>query len=168
MNNEHELQGSIHNPTFKNLKQIIQIEKESFSDPWKEEKFTSLIDHKGFFVYEENGIVLGFIITKKNNIGKIGVLSPISETEENLEFLHVINLAVSPERRREGIGSRLLRRSEKLCRKEGIEAIGLEVRVDNIPAYYLYRRNGFSKIYIIPSYYKNGDSAFLMKKTVSL
>jgi len=76
---------------------------------------------------------------------------------------HILNLAVHPERRRQGIASRLLRWGLDYCREKGAREITLEVRRSNYKAISLYRRFHFEPRGVRPRYYGDtGEDAVIM------
>ena len=88
-----------------------------------------------------------------------------SETDEATGFSLVrsvadeselLLIAVSPERRREGIGRGLLQHFLDQARMNGINRAHLEVRAGN-PAIHMYRRAGFEPIGRRRNYYRGND-----------
>jgi ribosomal-protein-alanine N-acetyltransferase len=77
---------------------------------------------------------------------------------------HVITIDVSPEARRTGVGSMLLRAAEERLLSAGARAVGLETAVDNLSALSFYKRHGYSVVRTWPRYYSNGVDALVMKK----
>jgi ribosomal-protein-alanine acetyltransferase len=75
--------------------------------------------------------------------------------------LQIIQVTVSQDYRRQGIGHQLLVDMLGLC---DCEQVVLEVREDNIPAIELYHKVGFVTCGERKGYYKDGTSAYLMKK----
>ena len=74
----------------------------------------------------------------------------------------IVSFAVRRAFRGRGIGRRLLKSAIERCKQRGKERILLEVRVSNIVAQRLYKKNGFEIIDIIPNYYNDGEDAYLM------
>jgi ribosomal-protein-alanine N-acetyltransferase len=74
---------------------------------------------------------------------------------------HLMNVAVAPERRRQGIASRLI---ERLLAEAGGELpFTLEVRVSNRDAIAMYEKLGFRSAGVRPRYYQdNGEDALIM------
>lgn len=163
MNRKTEIRGKVRSPGEKDLERILEIERKSFENPWNDDKFLRLIRSEGFFVYEESGKVLGFVIARAEKLNKPGIFPPPTGRKN---FSHVLNLAVIPEHRRKKIGTLLLERVEDYSTEKGIKTIALEVRIGNHSAFKFYESSGFSPEKIIPSYYENGDHAFLMTKTI--
>lgn len=77
--------------------------------------------------------------------------------------LHILNVATSPRFRRRGVAATLLCRSLLRAGGGGLEKAFLEVRVSNEAAISLYRRLGFRTIHRRPSYYPDGEDAFVME-----
>jgi len=70
-----------------------------------------------------------------------------------LDELHINNLAVVPDRRREGVASALLTFVLDEGARQGAKRATLEVRQSNDPARYLYERFGFTVAGIRRGYY---------------
>lgn len=60
-------------------------------------------------------------------------------------YLHIHELFVGDEFRRQGVASKLLERSEEFCLEEGGEMIQLSVNVRNDAARELYRQKGYDE-----------------------
>ena len=108
----------------RHISQIARIEQLCFSDPWSEAVLESELEAPlaRYFVYEEEGQVLGYIGTRM-----------IFDTCE------IANVAVDPARRRKGIAQTLYRALEAECRETGIVQLDLEVRESNVGAQEFYR-----------------------------
>lgn len=77
--------------------------------------------------------------------------------------LHILHVAVLPDRRREGIGKALVRRAIDFAVAERLRLVLLEVRRSNRAAIGLYRSLGFSAMGVRPRYYAdNGEDALEM------
>ncbi|MCD6348786.1 MAG: GNAT family N-acetyltransferase [Candidatus Korarchaeota archaeon] len=77
---------------------------------------------------------------------------------------HVLSIAVSRRHRRKGIGKALMVEAERGLVSYGADAVYLEVRVSNEPAIKLYEGLSYRKLGVIPSYYADGEDAYLMYK----
>ncbi|WP_026923145.1 ribosomal protein S18-alanine N-acetyltransferase [Glycomyces arizonensis] len=74
------------------------------------------------------------------------------------------NIAVDPERRRQGIATMLMDDVVARARAAGAKAVFLEVAVDNEPAQRLYDRYGFYGIGVRKNYYQfTGTDAAVMR-----
>ena len=81
----------------------------------------------------------------------------------------IANIAVVPERRRQGIASRMLALIEKEARDRKLEQICLEVASKNKGAIALYRLAGFTEAGIRKGFYRrSNDDAIIMTKGISL
>ena len=69
------------------------------------------------------------------------------------EQIHINNLAIRPELRGQGLGSRLLQAVIAEATRLGASRATLEVRRSNLPAIRLYERAGFSQAGVRPNYY---------------
>jgi len=71
--------------------------------------------------------------------------------------IQVINIAVHPEKRNQGLGYSLLTKMIKDGIDKGMQTIWLEVRESNMPARVLYQKLGFGAIGRRTRYYKDTD-----------
>lgn len=126
------------------LPAVLDIEQRSFAHPYTLFVFKKYL-RATFLVLEEQRI-LGYAIGVK--MGCKGI---------------IISLAVHPEHRRRGYGSRLVN-----VVTERLEASVLEIQVrrDNAGAQRFYAAVGFQKSHVVPHYYANGEDAVIMIKRV--
>ena len=134
----------------RDLNDIERIERGSYPTPWSRSMFAGEL-------------------AKPSSIS-LGAFDP--ETHELLGFLiisryvdawHVMNLAVAPKRRRQGIASTLLERLFELTSSEGRRGYTLEVRVSNDVAIKLYEQAGFRARGVRRGYYTdNREDALIM------
>ncbi len=132
------------------LDQVIKIERELFSPPWTREGFFTYLTHKDamFLVVEEKGEILAYC----------GLLMVLDEGD-------ITNVAVRPDRQREGIGHFLMDSLIRLAEEQGVTTIHLEVRVGNDTAIRLYERMGFTRDGIRKQYYTDPvEDALLMTR----
>lgn len=85
-----------------------------------------------------------------------------------LEEVHITNIAVSPDFRRNGIGEQLLRKIIDDCYENKAKYITLEVRVSNIPAIGLYEKYGFKSLGVRKGYYQNNNEDALIMWTENI
>ncbi len=128
---------------------VVRIEKASFPQPWPYDAFLRFLDEPGFLVAIENGLILGYIVADAGQ----GFGTAIG---------HVKDLAVHPDHRNRGIGTRLLDRGFTQLRQQGVSRVKLEVRVSNEEAISLYERFGFEAHHTIPQYYDDGEDALVL------
>ena len=124
--------------TFDDIPQVAALEKACFPDPWPQSILVRELENELslWLVAKESGRVLGYI----------GSQSVLDESD-------MMNLAVSPDARRQGIGRMLVRSLCEALAAKGIRSLMLEVRESNAPAVSLYESMGFQQVGLRPNYY---------------
>jgi ribosomal-protein-alanine N-acetyltransferase len=79
----------------------------------------------------------------------------------------VLTLAVIPEIRRQGVGTRLLDAAMSLAGSRGARAVFLEVSTGNAAAIDLYARAGFIPVGRRRRYYADGTDALVLRRVLS-
>lgn len=134
--------------------QVAALEAICFDDPWSERSVASELSNELslWLVAVENGDVLGYV----------GSQTVLGETD-------MMNVAVHPEARRQGIAEKLiLELVEKLKAKDS-HCLILEVRASNSPAISLYEKLGFVQIGRRKNYYHNPkEDALILRKEWTL
>jgi ribosomal-protein-alanine N-acetyltransferase len=132
---------------------IVDIEAESFPDPWSAEVFTEILAYfpATFYVATAGERVVGFIA------------GGLEDTGEEV-YGHICNLAVTRAYRKRGIGRILVQREEHQFAVELASGVQLEVRVSNQAAQQFYRSLGYREVFQIAGYYANGEDATVMMK----
>jgi [ribosomal protein S18]-alanine N-acetyltransferase len=74
-----------------------------------------------------------------------------------LDELHINTIAVAPDRRRQGLATRLMLHVMLDAAREGGKRATLEVRASNVPARHLYSTLGFAETAVRPRYYTQPD-----------
>jgi [ribosomal protein S18]-alanine N-acetyltransferase len=121
------------------VKGIVAIERDSFSDPWTAGMFTTHLSGEcsdTFLVAEDGAVVVGYAIART-----------VGEESE------LMNIAVDPAHRACGIGAALLDATVHRCRAAGAAEMWLEVRASNAGARTLYDSRGFSAVGVRKRYY---------------
>jgi len=130
------------------LPDVLTIERASFPTPWTEGMFLDEMRHP--FCYDLVGIVEGRIV---------GYISFAIVFDE----IHLRNIAVSEDRRRCGVASKLLLCMIEVSSQMGVRYGTLEVRESNRAALELYKRFGFVVKGARPYYYSDtGETALIM------
>ena len=136
--------------TYADLPQIIALERRAFPTPWSLAMFVLELSKPASVCLGalRGGEMLGFLICSRYD-----------------RVWHVMNVAVDPNRRRQGIASCLL--GDLLRRLDGDGArFTLEVRESNAGAIALYERFGFRAAGRRRRYYQdNGEDAVIMWRT---
>ena len=77
--------------------------------------------------------------------------------------VHILAIATRPDRRRAGIGGRLLAHALDAGRAIHCTLATLEVRRGNVPAIAMYERAGFRTVHVRERYYQDdGEDALVM------
>jgi len=131
------------------LDEIERIERASYPTPWSRAMFASELA-------KPSSVSLGAI-------DDVGALVGYLVLSRYVDAWHVMNVAVAPERRREGIASALLRQLLDQTRGDAKRGYTLEVRVSNVGAISLYERFGFRPKGVRRGYYTdNREDALIM------
>ncbi len=132
----------------RDLREIVSIERLAFPTPWSPILFWSELFKKKtrLWVVEEGEKIAGYLCFW-----------------EVVDEIHLANLAVAPDKRRQGLASFMLRTLIGYARRRGFRRILLEVRERNLPAQKLYQKFGFQIDGRRRSYYRDtGEDAILM------
>ena len=123
---------------FKDLDQIMEIEKLSNPTPWSIGSFIDCINssYQNIVILQDD-LLLGFCI------------STVNFTES-----HLLNISIHPDFRSQGIGQKLLDKTEKELTKKGVSDIFLEVRNSNIGAISFYKKNDYRNVGKRKNYYR--------------
>ena len=132
------------------LDELARLEQLCFADPWSvtsiETELTSRLSL--WFVAMEGDTVVGYV----------GSQTVLPETD-------MMNVAVSPDRRREGIAEHLINALVTQLRGIGSTSLALEVRASNLPAIRLYEKFGFLEVGRRKNYYRNPrEDALILRK----
>ena len=122
------------------VSQIARLEAQCFSDPWSEKSIASELENplSLWLVAEENDQVFGYV----------GSQTVLDESD-------MMNIAVDPRFRRQGIARALIETLIAELSKMGSRCLRLEVRVSNENARALYARMGFQQLGLRKNYYHN-------------
>lgn len=125
--------------TERDVAAVARVEASTFSSPWREDTFRSLLERTGveLWVADIDGEVAGYAI-----------LWCILEDGE------LANIVVRDDLRGRGIGSDLLDWMLGVAERAGVRNLYLVVRESNEGALRLYRRRGFEEIGARKRYYE--------------
>ena len=130
--------------------QVAALEKECFSMPWSENSIASEL---------RNELALWLVALDGDRVvGYVGSQTVFPETD-------MMNIAVLPERRREGIAEVLVDSLVTELKRMGSSCLMLEVRASNVPAIALYEKKGFHEAGRRKNYYRNPrEDALILRK----
>lgn len=129
---------------------VAEMERQCFSDPWSEKSVASELHNplSLWLIAEVDGAVAGYV-----------------GSQTVLDSADMMNLAVSPSFRRQGIGERLVNCLTEALKEKGVKTLLLEVRISNKPAKELYQKLGFEMVGKRPRYYeKPREDALILRK----
>ncbi|MDO4454029.1 MAG: ribosomal protein S18-alanine N-acetyltransferase [Eubacteriales bacterium] len=136
--------------TAKDLDQVAEIEKETFSMPWSKESLMDFLKREDvvFLTAEENGEILGYC----------GYLKIMDEAD-------ILNVAVKEGHRGKHIGSDMIQKLLEEGNRQGIFRFTLEVRQSNLAAIHIYEKAGFVSAGIRKNFYeKPTENGIIMWK----
>ncbi|MBI3757291.1 MAG: ribosomal protein S18-alanine N-acetyltransferase [Deltaproteobacteria bacterium] len=126
---------------------VLMIEGSSFSSPWTQAAFVHELQspHSCLTIAERAGAVLGYLCCWYV-----------------ADEVQILNVAVHPNYRRQGVAERLLRYALDIGQQNGAQSANLEVRRSNLPAIQLYKKFGFREAAVRRGYYADGEDALSM------
>ena len=138
------------------LEEVLAIERASFTMPWS----------RGAFLYEmQQNRVARCWVARDDDLHVVGYLCLWEVADE----VHITNVAVRPDRRRQGVGRRLLSAILSDGRERRIRLVCLEVRPTNVEARGLYESFGFRVVGRRKGYYYDtGEDALVMEAELQL
>ena len=136
--------------TLAHIAQVAALEKLCFSDPWSEKSVAAEL---------ENELSLWLVAVEGDRVaGYIGSQTVMGETD-------MMNVAVHPDYRRQGIGQALVTALVETLKEWGSHCLTLEVRASNVPAIGLYQKMGFTEAGRRRNYYRNPkEDALILRK----
>jgi ribosomal-protein-alanine N-acetyltransferase len=138
--------------TREDLDAVMEIERCSFPQPWS----------PGLFLHELkipfSKTTLAFV--PKGSGELLGYICRWLVGDE----VHILNLAVRPDRRNGGIGRALVDLVVQEAHARGASVITLEVRRENLAAIALYASFGFTERGVRRNYYGRGHDAIIMSR----
>jgi len=135
------------------LDAVMEIERGSFPQPWS----------PGLFLHE-----------LKVPFSKTVLAHSVNGSRELLGYIcrwlvgdevHILNLAVRPERRNTGVGRALVELVVQEAEQRRASMITLEVRRENVAAMALYHAFGFTERGVRRNYYGRGQDALIMSRS---
>lgn len=139
----------IYEMTISDLDEISDILYSDFDDFWTVSTLKGELENSNS----------QYIVAKLNNeiVGFAGIWKAVDD-------IHITDIVVRKDFRRQSIGSILLKQLISLAKKQNITAITLEVNYTNLPAQKLYEKFGFKRVGLRKKYYNNTDDAVIMTK----
>ncbi|MBR4863885.1 MAG: ribosomal protein S18-alanine N-acetyltransferase [Oscillospiraceae bacterium] len=129
---------------------VAKLDEACFSMPWSEQAIRSELT---------NPLALWLVaVDGETLVGYIGSQSVMGEAD-------MMNVAVDPAYRRQGIGEKLITELMARLKENSVYALALEVRASNESAIALYDKLGFTQVGRRPNYYrKPTEDGLILKK----
>ena len=130
--------------------QIAELERICFSAPWSENAIAGeLTNPLSLWIVAVDGQAVA---------GYVGSQSVMGEAD-------MMNLAVAPAYRRQGIGNSLVTKLVDALKSKDVHCLTLEVRASNDAAIALYEKHGFQQVGRRPGYYSGPkEDALILRK----
>lgn len=135
--------------TAEDLPEVIDIERASFTNPWS----------AALFLQELHVAFSRVILARRSGEPVGGYLCRWFVADE----MHVLNVAVDPRHRGQGLGTLLMREALQEARERRAVAVTLEVRRSNLAGRRLYDSFGFEEVGARPNYYGRGEDAIILR-----
>ena len=136
--------------TAREVPQVAELEKICFSQPWSEKSVAGELD---------NPLALWLVAMEGDRLaGYVGSQTVMDETD-------MMNLAVTPQFRRQGVGEALVNALVASLKELGSRCLTLEVRDSNEAARALYGKLGLREIGRRRGYYRDPrEDALILRK----
>jgi ribosomal-protein-alanine N-acetyltransferase len=126
----------------RDMPEVMAIEQASFEFAWNEEHFLCCLRQRNCIgmVAEHEGAIVGFMIY-----------------ELHKSNLQILNFAVSPLMRRQGVGRQMAHKLINKLSQQRRREITLNIRETNLSAQIFFRDQGFRAVRVVRSHYDDTD-----------
>jgi ribosomal-protein-alanine N-acetyltransferase len=131
------------------LPEVLAIERVSFPTPWT----------GPLFLQELQVAFSRIILARRPGAPIAGYVCRWFVADE----VHVLNVAVAPQFRTQGLGGLLMHEILREARENQATAVTLEVRRGNRPGRRLYESFGFEEVGLRRNYYGRGEDALILR-----
>jgi [ribosomal protein S18]-alanine N-acetyltransferase len=133
----------------RDMPEVLNIEQQSFEFSWTEEDFLCCLRQRNCIgmVAERDHEIVGFMIY-----------------ELHKSRLNILNFAVAPALRRQGVGSQMVMRLVDKLSQQRRKEILLEVRERNLDAQMFFKQQNFRAVRVLRSHYDDTcEDAYIMQ-----
>ncbi len=137
----------------RDMDEVLAIERSSFEFPWTEEEFLCCLRQRNCIgtVAELDHEIVGFMIY-----------------ELHQSMLRILNVAVSPNLRRQGVGTQMVQRLVDKLSQQRRREIVLEVRETNLDAQLFFANGGFRALSVLRNHYDDTlEDAYYMRYSLN-
>ncbi|MEB3862116.1 MAG: ribosomal protein S18-alanine N-acetyltransferase [Desulfurococcales archaeon] len=181
MLSDSKLKFKVRRATLDDIPAVMRVNLESLPEHYWQGFFEYLLENWGeaFLVAEVNGVVVGYAMSRVETVTDPTLVGLPDMGQGRVKKLlggflglrwrvgHLVSIAVLAPYRGMGIGKALLSETIRVMKDVyDVDAIYLEVRVSNEPAIRLYEKFGFRKVTVKKGYYRDGEDAYIMVKTL--
>jgi len=139
--------------TIEDVRAVVAIESQAFTDPWSVNAFHEALAHPAVF----------FACARGGGGEVVGYVVAWFAADEG----EIANLAVAPSAWGNGVGRQLLDASLEVAKDREVTAVYLEVRDSNERARRLYRASGFEEVGRRHRYYRRPvEDAIVLRRTL--
>jgi ribosomal-protein-alanine N-acetyltransferase len=132
----------------RDMPEVLGIEQASFDHPWCEEEFLRVLRQRNCIgmVAEQGERIVGFMVY-----------------ELHRNRIHVLDFAVHPEFRRQGVGRQMIAKLVGKLSAQRRNRIALMIRETNVPAQFFYKSMGFRAVEVVREHFADtGEDAYGM------
>ena len=142
----------------RDMPSVLAIEAASFEFPWDEDCFIRCLRQRN---------CIGMVATLDDDNYEDVVGFMIYELHKSR--IHILNFAVKPKNRRQGIGSAMVRKFVSKLSCDRRSRLLLEVRETNLEAQLFFKSKGFRAISVLRDFYLDTtEDAYLMQFRLSI
>lgn len=147
----------------KDIPSVIDINYKTLPEHYSDEFYYEILNSfpEGFLVARGDDRVVGYIMNRVE-FG-FSNLKGFSLSRKG----HVVSVAVLEEDRGKGLGRALVEEGIRAIQEKGCREVFLEVRITNSVAIKLYDDLGFQTTQTLHHYYRDGEDAYLMAKSLA-
>ncbi len=137
----------------RDMPEVLDIERLSFEFAWSEEDFLCCLRQRNCIgmVAERGNLIAGFMVY-----------------ELLKSQLHVLNFAVTPDARRQGVGAQMVQKLIDKLSQQRRQEIVLEVRETNLQAQLFFRKHQFLATGVLRGHYDDTtEDAYVMRHVIA-
>ena len=133
----------------RDMPEVLDIERQSFEFAWSEEDFLCCLRQRN---------CIGMVAERQERIAGFMIYELLKSQ------LHVLNFAVSPWARRQGVGAQMIEKLVNKLSQQRRQEICLEVRETNLAAQLFFRSRGLQANGVLRGHYEDTEEdAYVMR-----
>ena len=133
----------------RDMPEVLEIERQSFEFSWTEEDFLCCLRQRN---------CIGMVAERQERIAGFMIYELLKSQ------LHVLNFAVSPWARRQGVGGQMIEKLVNKLSQQRRQEICLEVRETNLAAQLFFRSRGLQANGVLRGHYEDTEEdAYVMR-----